>query len=43
MSITLHYYADRASADARWGIGVYFTDMDPYNFIAEQVAFNNWL
>lgn len=60
MSITLHYYADRASADgiisskimhrstdtvadARWGIGVYFTDMDPYNFIAEQIAFNNWL
>ena len=30
-------------ADAVWGIGVYFTDMDPNNFRAYQIAFNNWL
>ena len=29
--------------DARWGIGVYFTDMDPDNFTAEQIAYNNWV
>ena len=29
--------------DARWGIGVYFTDMDPDNFTAEQIAYNNWM
>ena len=30
-------------ADAMWGMGVYFTDMDPCNFTAEQIAFSNWL
>ena len=29
-------------ADAVWGIGVYFTDMDPNSFTADQIAFNNW-
>ena len=29
--------------DARWGIGVYFTDMDPNSFSAEQICYNNWL
>ena len=29
--------------DARWGIGVYFTDLDPDNCSAEQIAYNNWV
>ena len=28
--------------DAVWGQGTYFTDMDPNNHTAEQIAFNNW-
>ena len=37
------YKSTDTIADARWGIGVYFTDMDPNNFTAEQIAYNNWL
>ena len=29
-------------ADAVCGIGVYFTDMDPNSFTADQIVFNNW-
>ena len=29
--------------DARWGIGVYFIDMDPDNFQDEQIAYSNWV
>ena len=36
------YRSTDTIADAVWGIGVYFTDMDPNNFTADQIAFNNW-
>ena len=42
-SSKIMYKSTDTSADARWGIGVYFTDMDPNNFTAEQIAYNNWL
>ena len=28
--------------DAVWGEGTYFTDMDPNNHTAKEIAFNNW-
>ena len=28
--------------DAIWGPGTYFTDLNPYNSTAQQIAFNNW-
>ena len=37
------YRSENTIADARWGIGVYFTVMDPNNFTAEEIAYNNWL
>ena len=36
------YKSTDTIADAVWGIGVYFTDMDPDNFTADQIAFNIW-
>ena len=29
-------------ADALWGEGVYFTDMKPDDFTADEIAYNNW-
>ena len=42
-SSKIMYKSTDTIADARWGIGVYFNDMDPNNFTAEQIAYNNWL
>ena len=36
------YRSTDTTADESRGTGVYFTDMDPYNFTAEQIAYNNW-
>lgn len=36
------YRSTDTITDASRGTGVYFTDMDPYNFTAEQIAYNNW-
>ena len=35
------YRSTDTIADAVWGISVYFTDMDPNSFTADQIAFNN--
>ena len=37
------YRSTDTIADARWGIGVYFTDMKPDDFTADEIAYNNWL
>ena len=37
------YKSTDTIADAKWGVGVYFTDMDPNSFSAEQICYNNWL
>ena len=37
------YKSTDTIADARWGIGVYFTDMKPDDFTADEIAYNNWL
>ena len=42
-SSKIMYKSTDTIADARWGIGVYFTDLDPDNFTAEQNAYNNWV
>ena len=37
------YKSTDTIADAIWGIGVYFTDMNPDDFTADEIAYNNWL
>lgn len=41
-SSKLIYQSTDTIKDAVWGQGTYFTDMDPNNHTAEQIAFNNW-
>ena len=36
------YKSKDTTADARWGIGACFTDMDPNSFSAEQICHKNW-
>ena len=36
------YQSTDTIADARWGIGVYFTDMKPDDFTPDKIAYNNW-
>ena len=42
ISSKIMYKSTDIIADARWGIGAYFTDMDPNSFSAEQICHNNW-
>ena len=37
------YKSTDTIADARCGIGVYFTDMKPDDFPADEIAYNKWL
>ena len=42
ISSKIMYKSTDSIADAIWGIGAYFTDMDPNSFSAEQICHNNW-
>ena len=37
------YKSTDTIADARLGIGVYFTDMKPDDLTADETGYNNWL